>query len=957
MNRKIGDLKIAQVIGKDMDRAEETLRESEERYRNLFENMQEGFAYCRMFFENGEPYDFIYLDVNEAFERLTGLKNVVGKKVTEVIPGIKESNPELFKIYGKVALTGQPERFETYLESIGIWFLISVYGVQKEHFVAVFDNITERKQAEEALRDSESKYRKLHESMMDGFVFVDMEGKIKEYNRSYQNILGYGSEELTSLNYEDITPKKWHSFEQKILETQILQNGYSEVYEKEYCKKDGTIFPVELRTFLIKNEKGENIGMWAIVRDITERKKAEEQIIQQREFLNSIFESLTHPFYVIDANDYSILMANSAARLGKLTESSKCHALTHMLDKPCSGEHICPLEEVKITKKPATVEHIHYDKDGNARNVEVHGFPILDKKGNVIKMIEYSLDITKRKRAEEELRKVNRAYRTLSQCNQTLIRATNEPELLYEICKRIVEAGGYPLAWIGIAEEDEEKTIRLVAQAGYDEVSPETPGMTWADNERGRGHIGTAIRTGKASVVKNIETDPNYAPWLDEAIKRSYNSAIALPLVANGKPFGVLNICAKEQDAFDSEEITLLNELAGDIAYGIMSLRTRDEHKRAENRLLFQGQIIENISEGVYLIRADDGIIVYANPKFEKMFGYEKDELIGKPVSVVNAPTEKSPEETAKEISKVLDNNGEWSGEVQNIKKDGTKFWCSAHVSTFERSEYGKVWISIHTDITERKKAEEIRIENLRLESADKAKSEFLANMSHELRTPLNASIGFSELLKMGLTGELSDKQKHYVDNILTSNQFLLTLINDILDLSRIEAGKIELVPDKMSVPEIIKETLSLIKEKAMKHKVLLKTEFDPELEFIEADKQRFKQILFNLLSNAVKFSKDEGGTLTITAKKEGEMAQISVSDTGIGIKEENIGRLFHKFEQLEKGISEKYGGTGLGLDITKHLVELHGGRIWVESRYGEGSTFTFLLPIEVKKGVKIEDN
>jgi len=253
-------------------------------------------------------------------------------------------------------------------------------------------------------------------------------------------------------------------------------------------------------------------------------------------------------------------------------------------------------------------------------------------------------------------------------------------------------------------------------------------------------------------------------------------------------------------------------------------------------------------------------------------------------------------------------------------------------------------------DVTERKKAEETRLENLRLEAADKAKSEFLANMSHELRTPLNSSIGFSEILKQGMAGELSEKQKHYVDNILTSNQFLLALINDILDLSKIEVGKIELVPNKMSVPATIKETLSLIKEKAMKHNVLLETEFDPELEFIEADKQRFKQILFNLLSNAVKFSKEEGGTVTITAKKEGDMAQISVSDTGIGIKEENVGKLFNKFEQLESGISQKYGGTGLGLSITKKLVELHGGKIWAESKFGEGSIFTFLLLIEAKK-------
>jgi signal transduction histidine kinase len=162
--------------------------------------------------------------------------------------------------------------------------------------------------------------------------------------------------------------------------------------------------------------------------------------------------------------------------------------------------------------------------------------------------------------------------------------------------------------------------------------------------------------------------------------------------------------------------------------------------------------------------------------------------------------------------------------------------------------------------------------------------------------------------------------------------------------------GKIELVIEKIYVPETINETITLIKEKTARHNVVIKKEIDPQLE-IEADKQRFKQILFNLLDNAVKFSKNEGGIVTITAEKEGDMAKISVSDTGIGIKEEDMGKLFNKFQQLDSSISRRYGGTGLGLAITKRLVELQGGKIMAESKYGEGSTFTFLLPLIAPAG------
>ncbi len=194
------------------------------------------------------------------------------------------------------------------------------------------------------------------------------------------------------------------------------------------------------------------------------------------------------------------------------------------------------------------------------------------------------------------------------------------------------------------------------------------------------------------------------------------------------------------------------------------------------------------------------------------------------------------------------------------------------------------------------------------------------------------------------------------VDYRANTGNHLLALINDILDLSKVEAGKIELVIEKLSVPQAVNEGLTLVKEKAMRHNIKLKTELDPELEFIGVDRLRFKQILFNLLSNAVKFSKPEGGVVTVTTEKEGDMARFSVTDTGIGIKKENMGKLFKEFEQVSTGISRIYGGTGLGLAISKKLVEMHGGTIMAESRYGEGSTFTFLLPIVAKKETELND-
>lgn len=258
--------------------------------------------------------------------------------------------------------------------------------------------------------------------------------------------------------------------------------------------------------------------------------------------------------------------------------------------------------------------------------------------------------------------------------------------------------------------------------------------------------------------------------------------------------------------------------------------------------------------------------------------------------------------------------------------------------------------VSFGRDITEQKKMEELYIENERLTAADKAKNEFLAIMSHELRSPLHSIIGFSDILKRGMVGELNGEQKHYVSNVLTSSKHLLALINDLLDLSQIESGKMGIDIEKIYLHDFIIEILAPVKEKAAKSNIIIKIDLDSQLEFIEADRLRFKQILFNLLDNAVKFRKNDGGNVTIKIIKTDNMAQFSVSDTGIGIKEENMKKLFNKFTQSDSGLSRKYGGTGLGLAITKQLVELHGGKIWAQSQFGEGSIFTFTLPLKSKK-------
>jgi signal transduction histidine kinase len=235
------------------------------------------------------------------------------------------------------------------------------------------------------------------------------------------------------------------------------------------------------------------------------------------------------------------------------------------------------------------------------------------------------------------------------------------------------------------------------------------------------------------------------------------------------------------------------------------------------------------------------------------------------------------------------------------------------------------------------------------LAAANQHKSEFLANMSHELRTPLNAIIGFSEVLYERMFGELNEKQAEYIQDILTSGRHLLSLINDILDLSKVEAGRMELDLSPFNLPAALENAVTLVKERAGRHGISLDLTVDPDLGELIGDERKFKQIMLNLLSNAVKFTPDGGRVTVMTAPADGTsdspgLVEIAVSDTGIGIAPADRATIFEEFRQVGGGAHQQEG-TGLGLTLTRKFIELHGGRIWVTSELGKGSTFTFTLP------------
>jgi PAS domain S-box-containing protein/putative nucleotidyltransferase with HDIG domain len=581
--------------------AEAALQLSETRYSDLFENLAEGFAYCQMLYEDGEPVDWIYLDVNPAFEEQTGIVGAAGRRVSEVIPGIRESDPELFETYSRVALTGEPEKFEMHVEALDLWFDVHVHSPETGYFVSLFDVVTERKKTQAEAIERESRLQALldgapygahmYELMPDGrLVFIGYNARAVEMlGVEHDQFIGHTLEEAFPGNVGTETPDAYR---------RVAREGGTWSADQYSYDADGVAGVFEVFAFSFGPDR-----VSVFFRDVTDLRRTENELRDSSERFVELAEQARIFAWEVDAEGlYTYVSPVIESVLGYRPDEVTDRLHFYDLHPEEGREEFAAAAFAAFAEKQPFVNLLNPAETPDGRRVwlSTNGVAVLDADGDLRGYRGSDTDVTERTRFEldlqtsesrlretvDELAQSARTLTALSACNEALVRAENEQELLQAVCDIAVEQGGYLMTWVGYAEQDEAKTVRSAAFAGAEDGFLTEARFTFDDSPLGQGPPGTAIRTGRSVVFDSIEDDPRYAPWAGLALAHGYSSVAAFPLiVSDGRAIGAVMFITGQRTTFEVRELALLSELASDLAFGIDSLRGRKTRAEVTEQL------------------------------------------------------------------------------------------------------------------------------------------------------------------------------------------------------------------------------------------------------------------------------------------------------------------------------------------------------------------------------------
>jgi PAS domain S-box-containing protein len=825
----------------------------------------------------------------------------------------------------------------------------------KPAILVLDEDITEQKQAEEKLADSEIRYRRLFETAQDAILILNGDsGVIIDANPFIKDLLGYTLEELLGKNLWEIGEFK-DTLASKISYTQLHESGYVRYEHLPLVAKDGRQISVEVVANAYQVDHTRVIQ--CNIRDITERKKAEKALKESEERYRNVVELAKDGICIIQ----NLRVKYCNPRLAEMWGGS----VAEILDTPFAN-YIHPEAMLMVVERynrrrtgeqvPAKYETALKCKDGNKLYVELN-VGILAYLGQEAEIVIVH-DITERKQAEQQkelsinlLNLLNKAgeRRELIQKLLDLFKADGQFEAVGIRLREgedfpYYESKGFPIEHI--RSENRLCTIDEKGNLRRDSRGNPVLECMCGNVIRGRFDPAKPFFTEGGSFWTNSTTDllastteiDRQARTRNRCNGEGYESVALIPLKAYDTIIGLLQINDTRRNCFTVELVRYYEGLAQSIGIALIQKQMEDSLWASEKKYrdLYKNAPVAYFSMGT------DGLVKESNKAAQIFVGYSEEELIGKPRMELYAP------ECAPKAAIILEKGNSGISiedeEMIYLRKDRAKVYGLLSATPLKDQSGHVVMIrSVVKDITELKLAEARTIEIETLQRINQAKSELLSNVSHELRTPLASIKGFIETLIETDVKWSKEQQLDFLKSADNETDRLTFLIRDLLDMSRIDSGKMVLDKRAYPVSEILDSARSVLAVITAKHKLEIVS--GPDLPEIQADKVRIGQVITNLVENATKFSR-EGSPIVIEVKPGTNSIIFDVIDQGEGIPKEALVNLFNRFYQAGRVVSGKARGTGLGLAICKGIVEAHGGKIWVESKLGQGSKFSFSLPV-----------
>jgi PAS domain S-box-containing protein len=754
----------------------------------------------------------------------------------------------------------------------------------------IMHDITNRKKNEEQIQSQNNKLNAIIESLPDLIFISDGDGKYLEFFNPKNKRLLFPSDNLIGSYLHDVFKPDVAQFQlEKIRECLQTQKPLTYEYSTEI---NGKTIHFEGRIVYMEPNK-----VMRLVRDITRRKQMEEKLIEDKKLLRTLIDNLPVTIYVKDIEGRKVIANKTDVEvMGQHSEQDVLGKTDLEIFQNEIGQRGYNDDMNVIHKQEAVLNRVEsfLAPDGSYRWLLTTKIPLFDQHGKVKGLVGIGRDITEQKLAQETIKKERQLLRTL---------IDNIPFAIYikdkEGRKLVANAADLKLMYC----QNEADIIGKTDEEIFD-TAPEKGGYIEDMN---------VLNTGLPLINKeNKYLDPDGTEhW---------------------------RVISKFPIRDENNQITGLVGIGRDIT----------EQKKANTTIQKLTLSIEQ-SPSVVVITDTDGVIEYVNPSFTQVTGYKPEEAIGRTPNFLKSG--QTPQETYQKLWNTITQGMIWRGELYNRKKNGTFYWEWSIITSL-KNEQGHItnYIAIKEDISWRKQLESDLISaKEKAEENDRLKSAFLANMSHEIRTPLNSILGFAELLADPDMQDDLEQRMEFAKLIMSSGTNLLHIINDIVDISKIEAGQVVLNIAPFTAQTIVTEVWNENKYRAQEKglELIISEQMPTSPIELNSDALKLKQVLINFIGNAIKFT--EKGSIELGISLEPKHATFYVKDTGIGIVPEAHERIFERFLQIEGAATRKYGGNGLGLAISKSLIEMLGGNIGMKSEFGKGSTFYFNIPIEPK--------